>query len=994
MDGFLARITAHFGITGVLKPLGGEYDLNFSGKDADGEIIVKIMRVGCDLDYVEMQREAIAHALQRDPDLPLPKIIGKPLIWPDPQGEKRIIWLQRALAGKPMGAIAARDTNFLAQLGCMAGRLNKALADFHHPQLERSNKWQLLTSDWIESGFEKIKTPSRRALLQQILDIYRQILPVLQALPAQAVHNDLNDWNILIEQRLNQPPIPSGLIDFGDMCRAPIICDLAIAAAYAIMRQSDIEQALAALVKGFHQTCPLSEKELALLWPLVKMRLAVSVVNAAIESEKAPGELYVTISERGAWDLLEDENVNEARMLARLRHVCGLPVTPQAPAIAAWLDEHRNQFACILSDDVQAYPLADFSVEHCLWPENPFAAAPLQNLEIVGIEGENAIGRYGEPRLAYHAPLSAALSASADRPTVSLGLDVFAAAGSVVHAPVAGTVSDIAHGHAGMSVILRHDTPAGAFFTHWYHLATGNNKLEVGMNIAAGEAFAVIASAQINGGWLPHIFVQMSFIKLDPRAWSCAASVEAQDFFQRLFPNPAILFHLEAKKIHFTPPSRDALLGFRYSHFSANLKLSYREPVTFVRGWRHHLFDPYGRPFLDAYNNVPHVGHAHPRIRQVACEQLARMNSNTRYLHPAQQAFAEKLISKMPVDSGLEVCFFVNSGSEANELALRLARAATGGYDMITADHGYHGNTTGAIDISAYKFNKPGMGGRKEWVHLVDVADDYRGQFRKDNPDCATLYAAQIDESLAAIDTRGGKLAGFICETFPSVGGQIIPPVGYLSEVYHRIRAAGGVCIADEVQTGLGRLGDYYFAFEQQQVVPDIVVLGKPIGNGHPLAALVTTRHIAAEFAKGAEYFSTFGGSTLSCLMGRAVLDIVDDEGLQLNATHMGARLLSGLRQLQTRHESIGEVRGLGLFIGVDLVQDRVSRKPATALAEHVTNRLREAHILIGREGPADNVLKIRPPLTIDAASIDRICTALDDILHEIQENDGLHQAK
>ena len=399
-----------------------------------------------------------------------------------------------------------------------------------------------------------------------------------------------------------------------------------------------------------------------------------------------------------------------------------------------------------------------------------------------------------------------------------------------------------------------------------------------------------------------------------------------------------------------------------------------------LRGWRHHLFDEMGRPYLDAYNNVPHVGHAHPRIRAVAADQLARLNSNTRYLHPAQTAFAEKLLSKLP--AGLEVCFFVNSGSEANELALRLARAATGGRDIVTPDHGYHGNTTGAIDISAYKFNKPGGGGQAPWVHLVDVADDYRGRFRRGDRDCVTRYAALVDDAVAEVTQRGGRLAGFIAETFPSVAGQIIPPAGYLAAVYDRIRAQGGVCIADEVQTGLGRLGEYYFGFEQQQVLPDIVVMGKPIGNGHPLGVVVTTREIAARFAEGPEYFSTFGGSTLSCRIGKEVLDIVDDEGLQDNAWRMGDRMIAGLKALQARHAVIGDVRGIGLFVGVDLV--RASRAPATDAADYVTNRLREMRILVGREGPADNVLKIRPPLTIESDDVDMILDRLDLCLTEV----------
>ena len=273
--------------------------------------------------------------------------------------------------------------------------------------------------------------------------------------------------------------------------------------------------------------------------------------------------------------------------------------------------------------------------------------------------------------------------------------------------------------------------------------------------------------------------------------------------------------------------------------------------------------------------------------------------------------------------------------------------------------------------------------GPSDWVHLVEVADDYRGRYRRDDPTRAEKYAAQVDDALARIDASSGKLAGFIAETFPSVGGQIIPPAGYLAAVYARIRAAGGICIADEVQTGLGRLGDFYFGFEQQEAVPDIVVLGKPIGNGHPLGVVVTTRAIADAFAKGPEYFSTFGGSTLSCRIGKEVLDIVDDEGLMENARLTGEQLQEGMRNLADRHPLIGDVRGFGLFIGVDLVTDRQTRAPATQVADYVKNRMRDHRILIGCEGPADNILKIRPPLTVDESAVEMILTTLNQVLEE-----------
>ena len=300
---------------------------------------------------------------------------------------------------------------------------------------------------------------------------------------------------------------------------------------------------------------------------------------------------------------------------------------------------------------------------------------------------------------------------------------------------------------------------------------------------------------------------------------------------------------------------------------------------------------------------------------------------------------------------------------------------------MVTPDHGYHGNTTGAIDISAYKFNAPGGIGPSPHVALVDCPDIYRGAHR--GADAGERYAAQVDDAIARLALAGHGVAGFIAETFPSVGGQIIPPEGYLAGVYARIRAAGGICIADEVQTGLGRLGSHWMAYETQGVIPDVVVLGKPIGNGHPLGVVITRPGIAAAFAEGPEFFSTFGGSTLSCVVGREVLRIVEDERLMQNAAAMGARMLEGLRALQEGHPIIGDVRGMGLFLGVDLVTDRETRHPATVQASYVMNRLAEKRVLIGREGPADNILKVRPPLTIDASGVDHFLAAFGEVLAE-----------
>jgi 4-aminobutyrate aminotransferase-like enzyme len=302
---------------------------------------------------------------------------------------------------------------------------------------------------------------------------------------------------------------------------------------------------------------------------------------------------------------------------------------------------------------------------------------------------------------------------------------------------------------------------------------------------------------------------------------------------------------------------------------------------------------------------------------------------------------------------------------------------------MLVLDAAYHGNTTTLIDISPYKHAGPGGEGAPPWVHVAPLPDDYRGPFRRGEADVGARYAAQVAALIAQLPPDAG-LAGFIAETCPSVGGQLILPSGYLAAVYASVRAAGGVCIADEVQTGLGRMGTHFWAFEAHDVVPDIVVMGKPLGNGHPLAAVVTTRAIAEAFDTGMEYFSTFGGNTVSCAVGLAVLDVMRDEALQAHALHVGNRLLHGLRALGERFPLVGDVRGSGLFLGVELVRDRETRDPAAAEASYVANRMRERGVLLGTDGPYHNVVKIRPPMPFDEDDARVLITGLERTLGEL----------
>ena len=411
----------------------------------------------------------------------------------------------------------------------------------------------------------------------------------------------------------------------------------------------------------------------------------------------------------------------------------------------------------------------------------------------------------------------------------------------------------------------------------------------------------------------------------------------------------------------------DQLLPRRRADLGPSLSISYRRPLSIVRGEGTWLVDHTGRAHLDCVNNVAHVGHSHPHVADALARQSRVLNTNTRYLHPTILDYAERLAALFP--DPLNVVYLTNSGSEANELALRIARTATGRRDVIALDWGYHGNTQACVDVSAYKFKRKGGAGQPPHTHLAELPDPYRGRFGSGGP----AYAAHIADLPAS--------AAFLAESISGCGGQVVFPAGYLAEAYRLAKAQGAVCIADEVQVGFGRVGSHMWAFEEHGVVPDIVTLGKPIGNGHPLGAVVTTRALADAFANGMEWFNTFGGNPVSCAVGMAVLDVIETERLQQNAATAGAHLLARLGALANEHECIGDVRGRGLFVGVDLVTDRSTKQPATALAGDVANALRDRGVLVSTDGPADNVLKIKPPLVFGVSEADLLVNSMHRVL-------------
>ena len=422
------------------------------------------------------------------------------------------------------------------------------------------------------------------------------------------------------------------------------------------------------------------------------------------------------------------------------------------------------------------------------------------------------------------------------------------------------------------------------------------------------------------------------------------------------------------------PQDIDSLLARRQKVLGPALRLFYADPLHLVRGSGVWLYDAAGRKYLDMYNNVPHVGHCHPQVVDAIARQSAILNTHTRYLSEPVLDYAERLTATLP--EGLDVAMFSCTGTEANELALRIARTVTGGAGVIVTDYSYHGNSQSIAEIST-EYGTAET--RPPHVVTVPAPHVYRGQYGGD--DAAVLYAAHVEEAIGVLKSRDIKPAALVLDTIVSSDGVVAVPPGYLSLAAAHIRTAGGVFVADEVQPGFGRTGEHFWGFRKDCVVPDIVTMGKPMGNGHPLAATVARREIVETFARESRYFNTFGGNPVSAAAGLAVLDILDKERLQQNALDVGRHLRAGLERLAGRHERIGDVRGSGFFLAVELVEDRETKRPATEYAARIVEGLCNEGVLTNTIGRDDNILKLRPPMVLSRDEADLFLDILDRVL-------------
>jgi 4-aminobutyrate aminotransferase-like enzyme/Ser/Thr protein kinase RdoA (MazF antagonist) len=991
-----------YGLDGRAQALPGEWDDNFRLRLAEGRVLVlKVMHPSRAPAFVELQSRILERLAQREPALPLPRVVPsrEGRAWEEValgQG-RRLVWALSHLSGTPLAGARPRSPELLEDLGRLLGCLSRGLAGFSHPAAERPDlPWDLRSAGWIRRELAQLAEPRRRALVEHALARFEaEVAPLVPRLRTSVVHGDANDHNVLVGAPLPLPRRVTGLIDFGDLHLGLTVAEPAVGAAYALLGERDPLAAAAHVVRGFHSVFPLEEREIALLDALIRTRLAVSVVNSARAAKLAPDDPYLRVSEAPAWQALERLDAVHPRLAHyAYREACGLPAVPRTAAVVDWIA--RQPDAAVLDLDLRTAPCVvfDLSSGSLLLGADPAGAETRALSETLFGAMRDAgaalgVGRYDEARGIYSTPLFAGPDGPlGERRSVHLGVDLFVAPGSAVRAAYAGVVHVLARNEApgdyGPLVVLRHASDAGAaFFTLYGHL--GDDALaglSVGQSLPRGARLGSVGAPPGNGGWPPHLHFQIITDLLDLDAdFPGVAAPSRRRLWTSLSPDPNLALRIPAERFPEPEPDAEQTLAARHERLGRNLSVSYRKPLKVARGFGCWLYDEDGRAYLDAYNNVPLVGHSHPRVVAAVRAQLGLLNTNTRYLHDEVVRYAERLLALMP--EPLRVCYFLSSGSEANELALRLARAHTRREDVVVLEHAYHGHTSSLVDLSPYKFEGPGGAGRKQWVHVAPLPDDYRGRYRRGDPQAGLRYAAHVGELLNEVRASGRGVAAYLAETLPSVAGQIVFPPGYLAEAYRLARAAGGVCIADEVQAGFGRLGSCFWGFESQGAVPDVVVLGKPIGNGFPLAAVVTTREIAASFDNGMEFFSTFGGNPVACAAGLAVLDVLEAERLQENAARVGGRLSAGLFELMGRFPVIGDVRGLGLFLGADLVLDRESRRPAPLQAEYVANRLRELGVLTGTDGPHHNVIKLRPPLTLREDEAALLLSALERVLGE-----------
>lgn len=956
-----ARVAAgHYGLTGPIVELGSQQDRNFRIETPQGRFVLKISRGDYATVELEAQNAALRHIAGKTgksgktgmPQVPgvVASIDGADILSVTIGGEACQVRLLDYIEGEPLTQRKHLSATTIAALGELGGRLALGLSDFRHPGLSRALQWDLRHAEpVVRRLLSAVRDEGRKARIAEAMtDASRRIDGVKVDLRLQAIHHDVTDDNVVSRPDESGRPIPGGVIDFGDIIEGWLVADLAVTCASLLHHVDGNPFGILPAIRAFHAVFPLNEAELRALWPLVVARAAVLVASSEQQLALDPENTYVSGNiehERLIFDIAV--SVPPALMETAILQVLGRnPIVANQPISGARLLPRIDPTQVgIIALDPQS-PLFDGTD----WPSSGLEATLLAAAAF-----PVAATRYGEHRLTRTALLSPKPSA-----TFALHVELLLPAGTEVVAPFAGEGRSV-----GAGIVLVGDDVT-------LHLAGIAPAPGHKVRFERGDILGVVAGAASEKG---RLHVQLCRDPdIAPPAFCLPGQAEA---WSVLCPSPAGLLGFDCDA---PAPEGAALLARRERHFARPQKNYYAAPPQIERGLREHMVDVEGRAYLDMVNNVTILGHGHPRLAEAVHRQWQRLNTNSRFHYASVAAFSERLAKMAP--EGLDTVFLVNSGSEANDLALRLAWAASGARNMLCLLEAYHGWTVASDAVSTSIADNPNaLTTRPDWVHPVPSPNTYRGPFR--GPGSTADYVAAVRPVLDALDAQGEGLAGFICEcVYGNAGGIPLPP-GYLKEIYAQVRARGGLCIADEVQVGYGRLGHHFWGFEQQGVAPDIITVAKGMGNGHPLGAVITTRAIADALEKEGYFFSSAGGSPVSSVVGMTVLDIMRDEGLQENARDTGEHLKRRLKALGQRFALVGAVHGMGLYLGLEFVRDRETLVPATEETAAICDRLLELGVIMQPTGDHLNVLKIKPPLCLTRESADFFADMLERVLSE-----------
>ena len=968
----------NYALEGEIIQLPGEIDLNFKITSTENQsFILKISPSDVNLQYLDFQCELHKYLENKNLNFQFPKQIlnsyGELIsVFIDKNGSERKVRLLNWIEGRLWSKVNPINSDLRVSLGIKCAELTKAFQGFEHPFSQRIFDWDLANGSWTYEHLDRFEG-EEKALINYFQNQFEQIQPQFKKLRKSLIHNDANDNNILVDYNLANPKVVA-VIDYGDAVYSQVINDLAVALAYGIMDVNNPLEAAKEIVKGYHSQFTLKEDEISCLYTLVAMRLVISLTKSAINKQLEPDNQYLQISEKHAWALLKKwRGINKNFATYTFRYCCEMEAHPNYSIFNDFAKKTKVDPKSVFKTlENVCFESIDLSMgSQILGNYHDYKYSEVFNQKMAQLYANFPekiwVGGYGEARPIYTTDAFVTKSNEGiEHRTIHLGIDFWAKSKTQVFSPLHGEIvvcyNNDTEKNYGPTLILKHKLDKDqSFFTLYGHLSKDSlrNK-KIGQIIEKGELLCEFGEQNENGNWAPHLHFQIILDRLEiPNDFDGVSTPSNWPVFSSICPDPNLLFKIEELEKR-ENIDWENLKEFRKNNLGKSLSLSYDKPLEIVRGEGPYLFDDLGQCYLDTVNNVAHVGHENTKVVLAGQKQMAVLNTNTRYLHAEILNYAKELLATFPPE--LSVVHFVNSGSEANELAMRMAKTATKQKDILALDWGYHGNTQGCIDISAYKFNRKGGSGKPEYTTLVPLPDAFKGKHKGES--AGQKYGEEVLFCLQNVAEKGRKVAAFIAESIVSCGGQIDLPKDFLKIAYEYVRKAGGLCIADEVQVGFGRVGETFWGFQLHNVVPDIVTLGKPIGNGHPLAAVVCTRAVADAFANGMEFFNTFGGNPVSCAIGSAVLKEIQDLNLQNNALEIGNYLKQELKQMQKEFPILADVRGSGLFLGVELLEKDL--KPATHKAEYIGNRMKEKGILMSIDGPDNNVLKIKPPLVFD----------------------------